>query len=86
MENIAPNFKLVLILLVWVQAWTDDPAHSPLWVKVAAGSLSGTIGSAIANPTDVVMIRMQAPVQAPVVGNAITGTYLMALSFCLPHS
>ncbi|KAG0563166.1 hypothetical protein M758_8G008600 [Ceratodon purpureus] len=54
-------------------AWTDDPAHSPLWIKVAAGSLAGTIGSAIANPTDVVMIRMQAPVQAPVVGNAIAG-------------
>ena len=62
-----------------MQAWTDDPAHSPLWIKVAAGSLAGTIGSAIANPTDVVMIRMQAPVQAPVVGTAIAGNYLAAL-------
>lgn len=54
-------------------AWTDDAAHSPLWIKVAAGSLAGTIGSAIANPTDVVMIRMQAPVQAPGVGTHIAG-------------
>jgi hypothetical protein len=69
-------------MLVWVQAWTDDPAHSPFWVKIAAGSLAGTIGSAIANPTDVVMIRMQAPVQAPVVGTAIPGTYLAALKLC----
>jgi len=54
-----------------VQAWTDnDPAaHSPLWVKVLAGASAGTIGSAIANPTDVVMIRMQ----APVVGTTISG-------------
>ncbi|BBN11863.1 hypothetical protein MPTK1_5g15390 [Marchantia polymorpha subsp. ruderalis] len=39
----------------------DNPAHTPLWIKVAAGASAGTIGSAIANPTDVIMIRMQAP-------------------------
>lgn len=53
-------------------AWTDDPAHSPLWIKVAAGALSGTIGSAIANPTDVVMIRMQAPVVGTTMPGATT--------------
>ena len=86
--EIAPNSRQVVLIYFFmrVQAWTDDPAHSPLWIKVAAGSLAGTIGSAIANPTDVVMIRMQAPVQAPVVGNAIAGTYFAALSFlCLIH-
>ena len=36
---------------------------------MAAGSMSGVIGSAIANPTDVVMIRMQ----APLVGTTIAG-------------
>lgn len=56
--------------MVREQAWGgDDPAHNPLWIKVAAGSMSGVIGSAIANPTDVVMIRMQ----APLVGTTIAG-------------
>ena len=36
-----------------------DPSHTPLWKKIAAGGTSGMIGSAIANPTDVVKIRMQ---------------------------
>eukprot|EP00897_Mesotaenium_endlicherianum_P002213 jgi/Mesen1/2019/ME000148S01121 len=42
-----------------------DAAHTPLWVKVGAAAASGTLGSALANPTDVVMIRMQAPLLAP---------------------
>lgn len=69
LRNYSPNFDQ------WAQAWTDDPAHSPLWIKVAAGALSGTIGSAIANPTDVVMIRMQ----APVVGTTMPGILLFTL-------
>ncbi|KAI6660163.1 Mitochondrial substrate carrier family protein ucpB-like [Oopsacas minuta] len=36
-----------------------DPAHTPLWKKIAAGGTSGMVGSAIANPTDLVKIRMQ---------------------------
>ncbi|XP_002966666.2 mitochondrial substrate carrier family protein ucpB isoform X1 [Selaginella moellendorffii] len=39
----------------------DNPSHTPLWIKITAGSLAGVIGSAVANPTDVVMVRMQAP-------------------------
>jgi hypothetical protein len=39
----------------------DDPTRSSLWIKIAAGATAGTIGGAIANPTDVIMIRMQAP-------------------------
>ena len=31
----------------------------PLWKKIAAGSSAGVVGSAVANPTDVVKIRMQ---------------------------
>lgn len=38
----------------------DDPSHTPLWIKVAAGATAGIIGSAVANPTDVIMVRMQA--------------------------
>nr|XP_011455448.3 mitochondrial substrate carrier family protein ucpB [Crassostrea gigas] len=37
-----------------------DPAHTPLWKKICAGAISGTIGSAIATPTDLVKVRMQA--------------------------
>lgn len=37
-----------------------DPSQTPLWKKVVAGACSGSIGSAIANPTDLVKIRMQA--------------------------
>ncbi|XP_065659708.1 mitochondrial substrate carrier family protein ucpB [Hydra vulgaris] len=34
--------------------------YAPLWKKVIAGAIVGAIGSAIANPTDLVKIRMQA--------------------------
>lgn len=33
--------------------------HAPLWKKILAGGITGSIGSAIANPTDLVKIRMQ---------------------------
>eukprot|EP00802_Teleaulax_amphioxeia_P007569 Tamp_07576.p1 GENE.Tamp_07576~~Tamp_07576.p1 ORF type:complete len:489 (+),score=98.94 Tamp_07576:173-1468(+) len=37
-----------------------SPAEVPLWKKIVAGGLAGGLGSAIANPTDLVKIRMQA--------------------------
>ncbi len=37
-----------------------DKAHTPMWLKMCAGALAGLIGSAIANPTDLLKIRMQA--------------------------
>ncbi len=37
-----------------------DPAHTPLWKKITAGAVSGAFGSALANPTDLVKVRMQA--------------------------
>lgn len=37
-----------------------DIAHTPLWKKIVAGAMSGTIGSAIATPTDLVKVRFQA--------------------------
>lgn len=33
--------------------------HAPFWKKLIAGATTGAIGSAIANPTDLVKIRMQ---------------------------
>lgn len=37
-----------------------DHSKTPLYKKVMSGALSGSIGSAIANPTDLVKIRLQA--------------------------
>eukprot|EP01083_Nonionella_stella_P014691 41230_1 len=37
-----------------------DPAHTPLHKKILAGGCSGALGSAIATPTDLVKVRMQA--------------------------
>lgn len=39
-----------------------DPVHTPLWKKVVSGAVSGAIGSAIANPTDLIKVRMQADI------------------------
>ena len=36
-----------------------NKAKTPLYKKILCAGLSGTIGSAIANPTDLVKIRMQ---------------------------
>eukprot|EP01089_Gocevia_fonbrunei_P001737 TRINITY_DN1162_c0_g1_i1.p1 TRINITY_DN1162_c0_g1~~TRINITY_DN1162_c0_g1_i1.p1 ORF type:complete len:295 (+),score=19.29 TRINITY_DN1162_c0_g1_i1:132-1016(+) len=36
-----------------------DASITPLWMKICAASLSGAIGSAIANPVDIIKIRMQ---------------------------
>ncbi|KAJ7547436.1 hypothetical protein O6H91_08G085800 [Diphasiastrum complanatum] len=48
----------------------DNPVHTPLWIKVTAGACAGVIGSTIANPTDVVMVRMQGPEQASLGGSS----------------
>ena len=37
-----------------------NPARTPLWKKIAAAASSGAVGSAIASPTDLVKIRLQA--------------------------
>uniref|UniRef100_A0A6U4ULH9 Mitochondrial carrier protein n=3 Tax=Hemiselmis andersenii TaxID=464988 RepID=A0A6U4ULH9_HEMAN len=37
-----------------------DPSKTELWVKFTAGALAGIAGSALANPTDVLKVRMQA--------------------------
>ena len=37
-----------------------SPAEVPLWKKIVAGGAAGGLGSAIANPTDLLKIRMQA--------------------------
>ena len=37
-----------------------NPARTPLWKKIIAGASSGAIGSAMASPTDLVKIRLQA--------------------------
>jgi hypothetical protein len=37
-----------------------DPKNTPLWMKFAAGSMSGFVGSVVGNPTDLLKVRMQA--------------------------
>jgi len=44
----------------------DDPAAVvPFWKKVLAGATCGSIGAFIANPTDLVKVRMQAEAKLP---------------------
>lgn len=37
-----------------------DPHNTPFIIKMVAGSMSGLVGSALANPTDLIKVRMQA--------------------------
>ncbi|XP_030829418.1 mitochondrial substrate carrier family protein ucpB-like [Strongylocentrotus purpuratus] len=37
-----------------------DPAHTPLYKKIASGATSGALGSWIATPTDLIRVRLQA--------------------------
>ena len=37
-----------------------NPANTPIWKKIVAAASSGAIGSAVATPTDLVKIRLQA--------------------------
>ncbi|ETV64893.1 hypothetical protein H257_18289 [Aphanomyces astaci] len=36
-----------------------DPSTTPLYTKITAGAITGAFGSALANPTDLVKVRMQ---------------------------
>jgi solute carrier family 25 uncoupling protein 8/9 len=39
---------------------SSDKREFPLWKKILAGASAGAIGAVIANPTDVLKVRMQA--------------------------
>jgi hypothetical protein len=41
-------------------ALMPGPGTTPLWKKIVAGATAGALGSGIANPTDLVKVRMQA--------------------------
>ena len=43
-----------------------DPKNTPIYIKMLAGSLSGMIGSFLANPTDILKVRMQAWEATPI--------------------
>mmetsp|Transcript_19035 Transcript_19035/g.34414 ORF Transcript_19035/g.34414 Transcript_19035/m.34414 type:complete len:299 (+) Transcript_19035:58-954(+) len=51
-----------------------DPKTTPLWLKITAGALTGAGGSLIANPLDLVKVRMQAPPKEglPTYGSALS--------------
>eukprot|EP00668_Euglena_longa_P041781 GGOE01055044.1.p1 GENE.GGOE01055044.1~~GGOE01055044.1.p1 ORF type:complete len:289 (+),score=101.18 GGOE01055044.1:775-1641(+) len=42
-----------------------DPATTPLWKKFTSGGLAAAVGSALANPTDLLKARMQADTCMP---------------------
>jgi hypothetical protein len=48
----------------------EDAASVPLWKRVLAGGVSGSIAQAIANPADVVKVRVQADGRLRMVGKA----------------
>jgi hypothetical protein len=47
-----------------------DPAAAPLWKRMAAGALSGSLGQLVANPIDVVKVRLQADGRLRALGQA----------------
>ena len=59
-ESVYSSIRLGLYEPFKVQLGATDPAHTPLWIKFAAGSASGMVGSIIGNPADVLKVRMQA--------------------------
>jgi len=56
----------------------DNSKLVPLWKKVLAGSAAGAISSIVANPTDLVKIRMQADGMAGTQGSRNYGGLLWA--------
>jgi hypothetical protein len=42
----------------WLGA--TDPKTTPMWKKFLSGAIAGLVGSALANPADLIKIRMQA--------------------------
>lgn len=42
-----------------------DPANTPLYLKIIAGGSAGAIGGAIANPADLIKVRMQGDLATP---------------------
>lgn len=48
----------------------DEAKDAPLWTRLVAGASAGGVASALANPTDVVKVRMQADGRLKVLGEA----------------
>jgi solute carrier family 25 uncoupling protein 27 len=48
----------------------DENGHFPLWKGIVAGFSSGVIGQAIASPTDLVKVQMQADGKRVAAGHA----------------
>lgn len=42
-----------------------DPTQTPLWLKIVAGGSAGALGGAIANPADLIKVRMQGDMSRP---------------------
>lgn len=59
-ESLYSTLRLGLYEPFKVLLGAKDRANTPLYIKFVAGGMSGMVGSVIANPTDLLKIRMQA--------------------------
>jgi len=59
-ESIYSSLRLGLYEPFKALLGETDQAHTPFYIKFFAGGMSGMVASSIANPTDVLKIRMQA--------------------------
>ena len=59
-ESVYSSLRLGLYEPIKRTLSPNEGVKQPVWIKFAAGALSGLIGSAIANPADLLKTRMQA--------------------------
>ena len=65
---------------------SKDPARTPLYKKILSGGISGAIGSSIANPTDLVKIRIQGEgkLKPGKMMLVMLATFRLCLKDCIP--
>jgi solute carrier family 25 protein 14/30 len=59
-EGIYSGIRLGLYEPFKIMLGETDPKNTPLWLKFAAGSMAGAVGSVAGNPADMLKVRMQA--------------------------
>lgn len=59
-ESIYSSLRLGLYEPFKVLLGATDPKNTPFYLKFLAGGMSGFVGASLANPTDLLKVRMQA--------------------------
>jgi hypothetical protein len=57
-ESVYSTLRIGLYEPFKVQFGGTDPEHTPIWIKFAAASMAGMIGSILGNPIDLLKVRM----------------------------